>query len=226
MTDELEFPRADALAELTGRAVAGDASSSLWSDERLLAWLADDARGREDRRTSDMRAEARGRAFMLRALARRYGVQRLGRASMPLLGDAYEAEGGWKHGRVSPLVELGVAAGVGRDLWDEPAEQWIAVPPELPAGEYVALKIAGQSMAPLMHTGDTVLVRRGGALRAKSIVVARRPDDGYVCKVVHRVRGGRVELASLEPGRPLIVIPHDRSLVLGTVAMIWSAHEV
>ena len=124
-----------------------------------------------------------------------------------------------------PVVELGIAAGVGRELWDEPAEAWVELPNDTPAGEYVALRIVGDSMAPLMHTGDTVLVRRGADVKRDTVIVARHPDDGYVCKRVSRVRRTSIELASLAPGRPPIAIQRDARLVVGTVMLVWCTHR-
>jgi phage repressor protein C with HTH and peptisase S24 domain len=127
--------------------------------------------------------------------------------------------------RIVPVVELGIAAGVGRELWDEPADAWVELPNDAPSGEYVALRVVGDSMAPLMHTGDTVLVRRGAELQRDTVIVARHPDDGYVCKRVSRVRRDSIELASLAPDRPPIVIPRDARLVVGTVMLVWCSHR-
>ena len=124
-----------------------------------------------------------------------------------------------------PVIELGIAAGVGRELWDERVEAWVELPAELPGGEYLALKIVGESMTPLMHTGDTVLIRVGGEVQRDTVVVARHPDDGYVCKRVNRLHGDAIELSSLEPGRPLITIPRDARLILGTVLLVWCQHR-
>jgi phage repressor protein C with HTH and peptisase S24 domain len=158
--------------------------------------------------------------MMARAHARRLRVTQGG--SAPLVkGDG---DGGTSR-RVVPVVELGIAAGVGRELWDEPADAWVEVPNDAPAGDYVALRVVGDSMAPLMHTGDTVLVRRGADVRRDTVIVARHPDDGYVCKRVSRVRRESIELASLAPGRPPIVIPRDARLVVGTVMLVWCSHR-
>jgi phage repressor protein C with HTH and peptisase S24 domain len=79
-------------------------------------------------------------------------------------------------------------------------------------------------MEPLMHTGDTVLVALGRPLHAGAVVVARHPEDGYVCKRVKRLRASTVELESLAPGRPLIKLPRDESLVVGQVVAVWCHH--
>jgi phage repressor protein C with HTH and peptisase S24 domain len=123
-----------------------------------------------------------------------------------------------------PVVELGVAAGPGRELWDEPAARWIELPDELPASRYVALRVVGTSMAPMLRSGDVVLVRadaRGREPRAGRVVVARHPDDGYLCKRVEAVGPRRLVLASLEPGHAPVELPRDPSLVVGTVVAAW-----
>ena len=126
--------------------------------------------------------------------------------------------------RHAPSVELSVAAGVGRELWDEPCDRWIPLPQGTPDGKYVALRVTGDSMVPLLHDGDTILVKVGDELVPDAVVVARVPDGGYVVKRVGGIVGSRVELASLNPDYPPIVIPRDPSLVLGTVLLRWCTH--
>jgi SOS-response transcriptional repressor LexA len=210
------------VAEALGRALLSDPAHPAWEDPRFLDWLAADARedARRGWRLSRAQLRAHGESMMARAHARRLRVTQGG--SAPLVkGDG---DGGTSR-RVVPVVELGIAAGVGRELWDEPADAWVEVPNDAPAGDYVALRVVGDSMAPLMHTGDTVLVRRGADVRRDTVIVARHPDDGYVCKRVSRVRRESIELASLAPGRPPIVIPRDARLVVGTVMLVWCSHR-
>jgi len=209
-------------AEQLGHALLHDPMHATWTDARFLEWLATEAReeARRGWRLSRVEQRSRGEAMMARAHARRLHVTQGGKA--PLTDD--DTRGGGSR-RIVPVVELGIAAGVGRELWDEPADAWVELPNELPSGEYVALRVVGDSMAPLMHTGDTVLVRRGAELRRDTVIVARHPDDGYVCKRVRRVRRDSIELASLAPGRPPIVIPRDTRLVVGTVMLVWCSHR-
>ena len=126
--------------------------------------------------------------------------------------------------RCAPSLDLGVAAGVGRDLWDEPCTSWIELPEHIQDGQHVALTVTGESMEPLLHAGDTILVKLGVALRRGAIVVARRPDDGYVVKRVARIGPRVVELTSLHAGYGAIRIPRRDDLILGTVIMRWSTH--
>jgi SOS-response transcriptional repressor LexA len=126
--------------------------------------------------------------------------------------------------RHAPAIDLSVAAGIGRELWDEPCDRWIPLPDGSPDGKYVALRVTGDSMIPLLHDGDTILVKLGDELVPDSVVVARVPDGGYVVKRVGGIAGSRVELASLNRDYPTIVIPRDPSLVLGTVLLRWCTH--
>lgn len=215
------------LAELIGRELTRDPEHPLWRDERFLTWLAAEAREEQERtqRLSDAEFQERGEAIMARAHARRLRVacQRIPRAVMrgPLERERPRAV---RTGPV-PVVELGIAAGVGRELWDEPVSSWVEMPPKMPLGEYVALKIIGNSMAPLMHTGDTVLVRVGSDVQRDTVIVARHPDDGYVCKRVAGIRRRFIELSSLERGRPRIIIPRDPTNIVGTVVLVWCHHR-
>lgn len=216
------------LAELVGREVTRDREHPIWRDERFRTWLASSARDAYERRhrVSDTKFRSEGAEFMVRAHARRLRVARLGAAvhlQQPATVEPPRPRP-VKSGPV-PMVELGIAAGVGRELWDEPVSSWVEMPPELPTGEYVALKIIGNSMAPLMHTGDTVLVRVGSDVQRDTVIVARHPDDGYVCKRVRRLRRNAIELSSLERGRPLIVIPRESAYVVGTVILVWCHHR-
>src|SRR5690349_14452853 len=70
----------------------------------------------------------------------------------------------------SPYLGLAVCAGVGRALWDEPCDRWLALPPGVAPGEHVSLPVRGDSMQPLLHDGDTLLVRVGSACVAGDVV--------------------------------------------------------
>ncbi len=216
------------LAELLGRELLRDPDHPIWGDERFVRWLALKAREEDERRhrLSDEECRRRGTEIMARAHARKLRVSRNGAAHHVRQTPHPE----WQRPRPArtgpvPIVELGIAAGVGRELWDEPVSSWIELPPDVPPGQYIALKIVGNSMAPLMHTGDTVLVRIGTDVQRDTVIVARHPDDGYVCKRVSRVRREVIELSSLERDRPLIVVPRDPACIVGTVVLVWCHHH-
>jgi hypothetical protein len=232
----------DALVRLAAAAVAGEEGSA-WEDPRFVEWWIARARGgasRAARRLSDAEYLAAGRALQALALARSAGVA--WRATRPVLvaptrsGPPAAVMHDAAAANATPLVDLAVAAGVGRELWDEPVDAWLALGPSLgpssddartvsASGRHLALRVAGDSMEPLMHTGDTVLVALGRPLRSGAVIVARRPeDDGYVCKRVKRLRPRTIELESLAPGRPLIRIPRDEALIVGQVVAVWCHH--
>ena len=124
----------------------------------------------------------------------------------------------------APRLDLGIAAGAGRVLWDEPCYSWIAIPDDLPRGRFVALTVKGDSMLPLLHSEDVVLVKLGSDVARDSIVVARRPDDGYVVKRVGRVSGAAIELLSLNPDFAPTLIERAEGTVAGTVVLRWCRH--
>jgi SOS-response transcriptional repressor LexA len=222
---------AERLAEEVGHEIAADPRSPLWEDLRFIEWVARDARARDaiQRRWPDSDVLAAGEAMLARSREQRLAVRSVkGRPSVrepSSMGRPVEMIDRAALEHATPVVDLAIAAGVGRELWDEPVDHWIDLPDDLEPGRFIALKISGDSMAPLVHTGDTVLVRIGPAVVGDTVIVARHPEDGYVCKMVGRVRAMTIELASLDPSRPTIVIPRDDSLIVGTVVLVWCHHR-
>lgn len=201
------------------------------AEARFVDWYAREARATlsvADRQRLDAGADRFVRDVLARRAMERSRVREI--AAEPESAPAWEegtlAEVVAAAARVrhAPAIELSVAAGAGRELWDEPCERWIPLPDETPDGRYVALRVTGDSMVPLLHDGDTILVKLGDELVPDAVVVARVPDGGYVVKQVGGIVGSRVELASLNPDYPPIVIPRDPSAVLGTVLLRWCTH--
>lgn len=223
----------EALAETLGRQLArhDDPEADVWSDESFLEWLANDLRVSSDDR-SRARADGeqlrrRGHALRVRLLARQSGVG-LVAAPPRLVSPSRRAtpiqvmEEAMAIGAVA-RVDLAAAAGAGRELWDEPSEHWVALPNDTPRMRALALRIDGESMAPLLHSGDTVLVELRSAFVRGSIVVARHAnaDDGYVCKRVERIGKREVMLGSINPEFDAVAIPRDERLVVGVVRLVW-----
>ena len=218
----------DELARLTvsageHRLDAADAADA--ADAEFHEWLARDARAGQrsgERRATEARAERFARRMQALVLARQLGV--IAAPSAPVVHE-FRSEGAVRAGLV-PWPELGVAAGVGRELWDEPCERWIELPRALATGhKYVALTVSGSSMEPALHAGDVVLVSVGAGVRRDSIVVARRPEEGYVVKAVGRLSRRAIELRSLNPEFATFSIPRENALIVGTVVMRWCAHQ-
>ena len=214
------------LDEATGAPDPADPANAAFFD-----WLARDLR---DRQRPDERAagEARAADFGARMVAA-LGVARLRIVSVrgapasraaSVAGSVHEALDAASRERAAIVVDHAVAAGVGRELWDEPAERWVELPPGTPDGRYVALTVAGESMLPALHDGDVVLVRLGPDIARGAVIVARRPEDGYVVKRVNAIGERGVELTSLNPSYPAVRIPRDERLVVGTVVLHWCGH--
>lgn len=222
---------ADQLIALVGRHLARRRGDSPFDDPRYLAWLSRELRRRppsaEDWSAATVRAMRErilSRAAPLRlSVAARAGacVERRPRIRTQAAEAVTEAA---REGCM-PLLEPSVAAGEGRELWDEECERWIERPPELPAGDYLALRVSGDSMTPLLHAGDIVAVRLGEVARRDTVVVARQAGDGYVVKRVGAVRSDGIELTSLNPAYRPIVLRRQRNTVLGTVMLRWCTHN-
>lgn len=123
--------------------------------------------------------------------------------------------------RALVVPELAIAAGAGCELWEVECTTAVDVPPDLPRGEYVALHVVGESMEPLIHSGDMVLVRVDAQAVVGTMVVARDPEHGYVVKEVGRLTSAGIELRSLNPRFPTIRVPREGGAVLGRVVLRW-----
>lgn len=151
-------------------------------------------------------------------------VEAAGSPEVPPTTTIREAVRASARAAAAPWLELAVCAGAGRVLWDEPCDRWIAIPPEVPPGEHVALPVRGDSMQPLLHDGDTLLVRVGSACTLGDVVVARQPDDGYVVKRVGGRADDQVRLAADNPRYPDVLLPDDPALIVGVVVLRWCPH--
>ena len=218
------------LAELAARAEMERGDSPYYADERVVGWLARETSSphrsgdgwspaRVRSAAASLRARAEAARLKVRLVAGSPPVERA--ASAGMISDVMEAA---RAMRAAPRLELGAAAGVGRDLWDEPCEQWVRVPDDAPAGSYVSLRVVGESMDPLLHTGDSVLVQVGSAVARDTVVLARVPDAGYVVKKVGKVTRAQLELQSLNDAFPPIVVPRDERTIVGTVVLRWCPH--
>jgi SOS-response transcriptional repressor LexA len=162
-----------------------------------------------------------------RLASRGAGVRRVDHSPEPIPADASGPLAAMvsaaRRMHAAPVVELGVAAGSGRELLDEPCDTWVALPPELPSSRYVALRVVGDSMLPLLHSGDLVLLDLGAPVRVGMVAVASHPQHGYVVKLT--ARGGQgLALLSLNPAYPAIPFDPARGALLGPVVLRWCSH--
>ena len=223
---EIESERdADRLVRLLGERALGDIDPDSEAGARFHEWWARDLRAGTARVELEAAADSFEARMRARVAAKGHRVRLIERSPSfrvpasegtvsSMVADACAQ-------RCAPVLDLGVAAGVGRDLWDEPCTSWVELPEDVQAGQHVALRVRGDSMEPLLQAGDTILIKLDPEVRRGAVVVARRPDDGYVVKRVSRVGPKVVELASLNAGYPPIRIPRRDELILGTVLMCW-----
>ena len=214
MSERNEWER-DAAAWLAGQRVAGREDAAPPPHPGFEAW-----RAAGEREAAAAQFVERVRAA-LGAVAR--GVRRIDRWPEPVHADMNPP---WATlPGAAPLVELGVAAGTGRELLEEPCEAWVAVPCDLPGGRYVALRVVGDSMSPLLHSGDVVLVDLDGTAAVGAVVVARHPEHGYVVKRAGRARAWGLPLESLNPAYPGMVLPPGTGGLIGPVVLRWCGHR-
>lgn len=227
MTDRHEWER-DAVVWLAGRAVESGSVPPPAGDPRLVRAMERFATWRAD---AEREAEAVRFAQRVRRTVAVIGasVQRIDQAPElvpparpgPLAAMFVEA----RARGAAPLAELGVAAGTGRELFDEPCDAWVALPEGLPPSRYVALRVVGDSMIPLLHSGDVVLVDLDRPVPPGAVAVAHHPDHGSVVKRLVRMDGDRWRLASLNPAYPPLELPPGSSALLGPVVLRWCVHS-
>jgi hypothetical protein len=220
----------DMLAQVAVSAEMYRPDSPYYTDERLISWLEHEldsphrsasgwSRDQITAAATRMRARAEGARLKVRLVSGLPNAERPAVAGMisQVLHDAGAV-------RAAPQLDLGVAAGAGRDLWDESCDVWVRIPDDAPAGQYVSLSVVGESMDPLLHTGDSVLVQVGSTVARDTVVLARVPDAGYVVKKVGKVTRAQLELQSLNDAFPPIVVPRDERTIVGTVVLRWCPH--
>ena len=227
--DRLESA-SDPLIDVIGYLESLRPEAAAFGDEQFVTWMAREGRvhaGAGEALTPKA-VSALARRICVTAMAERSGVRLVNqlpeqlptRAGWPISSAIVELA----KNRQAAVVDLAIAAGAGRELWDAECESAVGVPEMLPRGEYVALTVSGDSMEPLLHSGDLVLVKRSAELKSGAIVVMRDTDAGYVVKKVGRIETRWVELVSLNPAYGRRTVRRTRSSVLGTVLLRWCQH--
>jgi SOS-response transcriptional repressor LexA len=194
-------------------------------DDRLLSWVRDDLRAGMTA-AEGVRDELSASAFARRATARiaarraekALPLRELRHRAAPVVATVSRSLIESSRERCATILDLAVAAGAGRELWEESCEQWLELPEDIePSERYLALRVSGDSMLPVLESRDVILIKLDASPAVDDLVVARIPDQGYVVKRVASIRNGRLELSSFNPHYgPLFVVRH-RSSILGTV---------
>ena len=221
----------DLLASLAMRHETRRADSPLYVDPDVVAWLDAEAVApeRDAERWNAEQVRVTAERIQAAASARTSKVRRISNAPplrpAAVVGTVPQVLQDAVKQRAAPRLDLSAAAGVGRELWDEPCDSWVELPDTIPDGGYVAVRIKGESMVPLFHTGDTILVQLDVPLERGRIILVQMPDGGYAAKKVGRLTTTRIELISLNPDFAPVVIPRDERKVIGTVVLLWCAHH-
>ncbi len=220
----------DQLVRLVGLHLARRADSADWTDAALLGELTRELR-EGPRREDDWSAEevAAIRERVLRRVRDRRAGFRSVSGRLPLRAASVPAPPlvAMKEAALEQCavhIDPAVAAGAGREIWDGECDQWVEYPPDMPPGDYLTMTIDGDSMLPLLHAGDAILVKVSEQAAPGTIVVARDPDDRYVVKRVGRVSAALIELVSENPAYAALRISRSRGAIVGTVVLRWCPH--
>ena len=216
------YSEEDVLARLLGDYILSQPEKFV-ADERLARWAAVQAGLRQSiEESAATRREAENCATRIRCrviaehLDRRLAVAALRTHPALIRGRTSMVRKAAQEIQQTPLVETAVAAGEGTDLLDEVSETWVELPASLPKGDYVALRVVGDSMEPLLYGRDVVLVKLGASIARDTVIVARK-NDGYVVKYVSNLTDHEVELSSLGSNYPSFRIPRLEDRIVGTV---------
>ena len=117
--------------------------------------------------------------------------------------------------RMLPLYELAVSAGTGQFLDGENYEM-VECGVEVPEGSNFGVRVAGDSMEPRFHNGQTIWVRQQRTLMSGEIGIFLYDGEAYLKELV--LADGAARLHSLNPKYRDIVISSTLPLrVLGKV---------
>jgi phage repressor protein C with HTH and peptisase S24 domain len=222
------------LMEVVGRQIESEDHELEYQDEKFLLWLAKDLRSglNGDERWKDEHAAAE---FAARALNR--NAVRRAEKELPLrnlrerparvIATVSQALPAASSDHCATILDLAVAAGEGREIWDEPCDSWLELPDDIPSGRYLALRVACDSMTPVLRPREVILLDLDSVPRIDDLIVARLPDQSHVVKRVASIRDGQIELASFNPEYESIFVPRSPSPVVGTViARFTGAAEI
>lgn len=221
----------DALMRQVGGALERQDDALESQGEAHLRWLAAELRaGRslaereQDERAAGAFARDTAHAMRIRRAELRLPRRELRHRPPAVIATASQAVEIANRERCAALLDLAAAAGEGRELWDEPCESWLELPAETPQGRVLALRVAGDSMVPVLRDNDVILVHLDGKPAIDDLVLARI-GDGYVVKRLAAQAAGRIELASFNPAYPPVVGRDGDVMLLGVLVARFSRPE-
>jgi len=209
---------------IVGREIEAGDHELAFQDEKFLSWLARDLRdglNAEERTQDELDAADFARRALTRLAVR--GADKtiprrpLRQRSAPMAATISQSLGIASANHCATLLDLAVAAGQGREIWDEPCDRWLELPEDITPGRYVALRVAGDSMTPVLCPREVILIQLDSTPRVDDLVVARLPDQSHVVKRIASIEDGSIELASFNPDYRPIFVAREPSPVVGTV---------
>jgi hypothetical protein len=220
----LDDQTVEELMAAVGREIANDDHEFAYQDEEFLLWLANDLRAglsANERARDEADADVFARHVLARMSVRRaeksLPLRRLRERTASVCATVSQSFALAREAHCATILDLAVAAGQGREIWDEPCDRWLELPDDVPSGRYVALRVAGDSMAPVLGPRDVILIQLDTTPRIDDLIVARLPDQSHVVKRVASIKEGGIELASFNPGYDPIFVPRNPSPIVGTV---------
>ncbi|MDB4912418.1 MAG: Peptidase conserved region [Gemmatimonadetes bacterium] len=220
---------ADELMRLVGAALERQDDDLALQSEAQLAWLASDLRGALS--SDEHAADERDADAFARDMVARLAIQRAQRAlprrelqsrPAPMVATVAQGLHAASEHRAAVMLDLAAAAGAGRAIWDEPCDTWLELPSDIPSSPYVALRVAGDSMEPVLAARDVILVKLDAPPTVDDLVVARLADDGFVVKRVAGITSAQLTLASFNPAYAPLVVERVGTAILGTVIARFS----
>lgn len=212
----------DHAVRLVGRELERMDDELRWQDESLLRWLADDLQAGLSHAERERDAAAAD-AFVHALLAReRFPARALRYREAPFVTPIAEAVAMAGAARCAAVLDLAAAAGAGRELWDDPCDTWLELPPDVPNGKHVSIRVEGDSMEPVLKSGDLILVKLDAVPAVDDLVLARKPNAGFVVKRVSAITPREVELSSFNADYPPFTMRRGSASILGTVIARFS----
>ena len=209
---------------VVGREIESQDQQLAFQDEKFLSWVVrdlQDSLNTEERTQDELDAADFARRALTRLVVRRADRalprRPLRERSAPVAATIEQSAAVASAHGCATLLDLAVAAGQGREIWDEPCDRWLELPDDIAAGRYVALRVAGDSMTPVLCPREVILIQLESTPRVDDLVVARLPDQSHVVKRVASIKDGSIELASFNPDYQPIFVARDPSPVVGTV---------
>ncbi len=215
----------NALVRTIGQLLDATGDCAAYENARFTEWLEEEALGRAS--AEDQRECERAAREIASRVQSRIRAMRVGEAipSRPIrvriaavVGNVKQVSRIATEAGCAPWVEsLAVAAGAGREIWDEPCEQWVELPDIASGGQHIALSVAGDSMTPWLRNGDVLLINTQRPVARDCVVVARRGENGYVVKHVTRCGKVSLELSSFNTEYAPFTIERTQDAIVGVV---------